>query len=132
MEKHADVARANIAAAGLSGVVDIRLGRAIETLPKLAAEGPAPFDMVFIDADKPSTADYFDWAVRLSRPGTLIVVDNVVRSGAVVDAASADPNVQGIRRFNERLATERRVSATAFQTVGSKGYDGLAIALVTH
>jgi predicted O-methyltransferase YrrM len=126
--KHADVARANIARAGLADIVDLRLGPAIETLPRLAAE--APFDFVFIDADKPSTADYFAWAIDLSRPGTLIVVDNVIRNGAVADPASTDPNVVGVRRFYERLAAEPRVSATAIQTVGSKGYDGLAIAVV--
>ena len=94
-------------------------------------EGRGPFDLVFIDADKPSTADYFRWAMRLSRPGSLIVVDNVVRKGAVTDPDSDDPNVQGVRRFYEALAAEPRASATAIQTVGSKGYDGLAVALVT-
>jgi predicted O-methyltransferase YrrM len=129
--KHAEVARANIAQAGLAGVVELRLGPALETLPRLEAEGLGPFDLVFIDADKPSTADYFVWAMRLTRRGSLIVVDNVVRKGAVADAASDDPNVQGVRRFYERLASEPGVSATAIQTVGVKGYDGFAIALVT-
>ena len=129
--KHAEVARANIARAGLAGVVDLRLGPALETLPRLAAEGQGPFDLIFIDADKQSTAEYFAWALRLARRGSLIVVDNVVRNGAVADPDSADPGVQGIRRFNEVLAAERRVSATAIQTVGSKGYDGFALALVT-
>jgi predicted O-methyltransferase YrrM len=129
--KHAEVARANIARAGLSGIVDLRVGLAIETLPKLAAEGIGPFDLIFIDADKVSTADYFAWALRLSRRGSLIIVDNVVRKGAVVDAASEDAKVQGIRRFNDVLAAEPRVSATVIQTVGVKGYDGFAIALVT-
>ena len=129
--KHAEVARANIARAGLDGVVEVRLGRALETLPRLSAEGRGPFDFVFIDADKPSNADYFTWSLELSREGTVIVVDNVVRGGAVTDAASADPNVLGVRRFNELLAAESRVSATEIQTVGSKGYDGFAIALVT-
>jgi predicted O-methyltransferase YrrM len=127
---HASVARENIARAGLAGIVDVRLGPAIETLPRLAAEGAGPFDFIFIDADKPSTADYFEWAIRLSRRGSLIIVDNVVRKGAVVDAASDDPRVQGVRRFYDRLAAEPRVSATAIQTVGSKGYDGFAVALV--
>lgn len=128
--RHAKVARANITRAGLERVIDLRLGRAAETLPKLAEEGIGPFDLVFIDADKPSTADYFDWALKLSRRGSLILVDNVVRKGAVADPSSDDPNVLGVRRFYERLAAEPRVSATAIQTVGSKGYDGLAIALV--
>jgi predicted O-methyltransferase YrrM len=129
--KHADVARANLARAGLADVVELRLGPALETLPRLAAEGRGPFDLVFIDADKPSTADYLTWALRLSRRGSLIVVDNVVRDGAVIDADSADPKVRGVRRFHEALAAEPRVSATAIQTVGSKGYDGFALALVT-
>ena len=128
--KHAEVARANVARAGLEGVVDLRLGRAADTLPGLADEGIGPFDLIFIDADKPSTADYFEWALKLSRRGSLILVDNVVRKGAVVDPASDDPNVQGVRRFYDRLAAEPRVSATVIQTVGSKGYDGFAIALV--
>jgi predicted O-methyltransferase YrrM len=127
---HAEVARANIARAGLGGVVELRLGRALDTLPGLAAEGVGPFDLVFIDADKPSTAEYFDWALRLTRRGSLIVVDNVVRDGAVVDEQSEDEVVQGVRRFYQRLAAEPRVSATAIQTVGSKGYDGFALAVV--
>jgi predicted O-methyltransferase YrrM len=129
--KHAEVARANIARAGLAGVVELRLGRALDTLPQLAAEGRGPFDFIFIDADKPSIPEYFAWALRLSRRGSLIVVDNVVRKGAVLDPASTDANVQGVRRFNEVLAAEPRVSATEIQTVSSKGYDGFAIALVT-
>lgn len=128
--RHAEVARANIARAGFADKVDVRLGRAIETLPKLLAEGAGPFDFIFIDADKPGYADYLGWALKLSRPGTLIVADNVVRDGAVADASSQDPNVQAVRRFNELLASEPRVTATALQTVGSKGYDGFAIALV--
>ena len=129
--KHAEVARANIARAGLSDVVEVRLGRALDTLPQLAAEGHGPFDLIFIDADKASNPDYFAWALKLSRRGSLIIADNVVRNGAVVDAASSDPSVQGVRRFNELLAESPRVSATAIQTVGSKGYDGFAIAIVT-
>jgi predicted O-methyltransferase YrrM len=128
--RHAEVARANFARAGLAHLIDLRVGRALDTLPQLSAEGAGPFDLIFIDADKVSTADYFTWALRLSRRGSVIVVDNVVRKGAVADAASSDANVQGIRRFNERLAAEPRVSATALQTVGSKGYDGFALALV--
>jgi predicted O-methyltransferase YrrM len=129
--RHAEVARANIARAGLADVVEVRLGKAIDTLPQLAQEGRGPFDLVFIDADKASTADYFAWALRLTRRGSLIVVDNVVRNGAVIDAASADPSVQGTRRFADALAAEPRVAATALQTVGSKGYDGLVVGIVT-
>src|SRR5205807_2467451 len=128
--RHADVARANIARAGLDQVVEVRLGRALDTLPRLAAEGRGPFDVIFIDADKVSYPDYLAWSLRLSRRGTLIIADNVVREGSVIDPASRDPGVQGVRRFNEMLAAERRVSATAIQTVGAKGYDGLALAVV--
>jgi len=99
-------------------------------LPKLAAEGRGPFDLIFIDADKPNTPDYFAWALKLSRRGALIIADNVVRDGAVIDANSDDPDVRGIRRFSELAAAEPRVSATVIQTVGRKGYDGLALALV--
>ena len=127
--KHADVARANIERAGLSHLVDIRLGKAIDTLPRLAAEGAGPFDLVFIDADKPGNADYFAWAMKLTHVGSLIIVDNVVRKGAVLDAAG-DANVQGARRLFEAMSREPRVSSTAVQTVGSKGYDGFAIAVV--
>lgn len=129
--KHSEVARANIARAGLAKAVDVRLGQALKTLPKIAAEGGGPFDFVFIDADKESTTEYFGWALRLSRPGTAIVVDNVVRDGEVANAKTTDPRVLGIRRFNESLAREPRVSATTIQTVGSKGYDGFTLALVT-
>jgi predicted O-methyltransferase YrrM len=129
--RHAATARANIARAGLAARVELHLGPALDSLPRLAAEGAGPFDLVFIDADKPNNPAYLDWAIRLARPGTLIVADNVVRGGAVIDAASTDPSVQGIRRFNERLAAEPRLSATAIQTVGCKGYDGFALALVT-
>jgi predicted O-methyltransferase YrrM len=128
--KHAKVAAANIRRAGLSRMVEIRQGPALETLPKLQAEGNGPFDLFFIDADKPSNPEYFAWALRLSRPGSVIIVDNVVREGAVVDSKSSDPNVRGVRRLNETIAAEPRVIATAIQTVGSKGYDGFAIAMV--
>lgn len=128
--RHAEVARANLARAGLADRVEVRVGPALETLPRLAAEGGPPFDLTFIDADKQSYPAYFEWALKLARPGSLIVADNVVRDGAVVDAGSADPSVQAVRRFNELMAAEPRVSATAIQTVGSKGYDGFAIALV--
>jgi predicted O-methyltransferase YrrM len=127
---HAEVARANLARAGFSGVVEVRLGRASDTLPQIAAEGLGPFDFIFIDADKVGYPEYFGWALKLSRKGTVIIADNVVRNGAVSDPASADASVQGVRRFNQLLAAERRVSATAIQTVGSKGYDGFAIAVV--
>lgn len=129
--KHADVARANIGRAGLSRSVQVRVGAALDTLPQLAAEGRGPFDLIFIDADKANTPSYFTWALTLSRPGSLIVVDNVVRDGAVVDASSQDPSVQGMRRFFELVRSEPRVDATALQTVGIKGYDGLAIVRVT-
>jgi predicted O-methyltransferase YrrM len=126
---YAEVARANIARAGLGEVVELRVGRAQDTLPGLAAEGP--FDLIFVDADKPGTPGYFQWAVKLSRRGSLIVVDNVVREGAVLEGASGDANVQGMRRFFELAATDPRVSGTALQTVGAKGHDGFAILLVT-
>jgi len=128
--RHAAVARENLDRAGVADVVEIRLGPALDILPRLAAEGAAPFDFIFIDADKPSNPDYFAWALRLARRGSLIVVDNVIRDGAVIDAASTDPAVQGVRRLNELIAAEPRVSATAIQTVGGKGYDGFALALV--
>jgi predicted O-methyltransferase YrrM len=128
--RHAEVARANIARAGLDDRVEVRLGMALDLLPGLT-ERPEPFDFIFIDADKPNNAAYFDWALRLSRVGAIIIVDNVVRGGDVIAAANDSPTVQGVRRFMERLAAEPRVSATAIQTVGSKGYDGFAIALVT-
>ncbi len=128
--EHADVARANLIRAGLGDVVSLRVGRALDVLPQLALEKHPPFDLTFIDADKACTADYFDWAVRLSRPGGLIVVDNVVRKGAILDENSSDPSVQGVRRFFELASKDNRVSATAIQTVGSKGYDGFSIALV--
>jgi predicted O-methyltransferase YrrM len=125
--KHAGVARANIARAGLAEKVDIRVGRAIDALPGLSAEGP--FDLVFIDADKPSTTDYFRWALKLSRRGTVIVVDNVIRGGKVIDPAG-DESAQGMHAFMTALSAETRVSATVLQTVGAKGYDGFALAIV--
>lgn len=130
LEKNPDYARvacANFAQAGLAEVIELRLGAAIDTLPRLAAENAGPFDLIFIDADKVSTADYFIWALKLARPGSIIIVDNVVRNGAVTDANSTDPNVQGVRRFLRLIAGEPRVSAMALQTVGSKGYDGFAL-----
>jgi predicted O-methyltransferase YrrM len=129
--RHAEVACSNIAKAGFSGVVEVRIGNALEILPQLAAEDRDPFDLIFIDADKPGYPDYFSWAMKLSRQGTVIIADNVVRNGAVADAGSTDPLVQGVRRMNELIANEPRVSATTIQTVGAKGYDGLMIAVVT-
>jgi predicted O-methyltransferase YrrM len=127
---YAAVASRNLERANLSDVVDIRVGPAAESLAKLEAGNADPFDFVFIDANKECTDDYFLRALKLSRPGTVIIVDNVVRDGAVVDAESEDPSIQGIRRFNELAANEKRVSATAIQTVGSKGYDGFAMVRV--
>ncbi len=128
--KHARIAGNNLARAGVTDRVELRLGRGLDLLPKIAEEGLAPFDFIFIDADKVGTPDYFKWALKLSRPGTLIITDNVIRKGAVADAKSSDPSVVGMRRFFELLAKEKGVSATAIQTVGSKGYDGFAIAIV--
>jgi predicted O-methyltransferase YrrM len=128
--KHAAVARANIERAGLADRVAIISGRAADVLRQLADRGEEPFDLVFIDADKASIPEYFQLSLGLTRPGSVIVVDNVVRRGAVIDAASDDPSVRGVRRFNELLSSESRVAATTIQTVGSKGYDGLTIALV--
>jgi len=128
--RHADVARANLAHAGLSDITEVRVGRALDTLRALIAEGAGPFDFVFIDADKASLPEYFAGSLALTRPGSVIVVDNVVRSGAVVDAESADAAVQGVRRLNEQVARDPRVSATTIQTVGCKGYDGFLLARV--
>jgi predicted O-methyltransferase YrrM len=130
--KHVEVARENLQRAGLASQVELREGPAATSLEQLHAEGVSPFDMIFIDADKRNNPAYLEWSLRLSRPGTLIVVDNVVRDGAVVDADSDDPDIQGIRWFFDMLAKEPRLSATAIQTVGSKGYDGLVLALVTE
>ena len=128
--RHAEVATANLERAGLAGVVEVVVGPALDTLPLLAQEGRGPFDLTFIDADKQSNADYFGWAVRLSRPGGVVVVDNVVRGGTVVDGGSDDPSVAGTRRLFEAVAAEPRVSATAVQTVGSKGHDGFLLAVL--
>ena len=129
--KHAEVARANISRAGLDRVVEVRLGRALDVLPKLAAGGAGPFDLIFIDADKPPYPEYFDWAIKLSRKGSVIVADNVVRHGEVIDESDDDPGVRAIRRLYDRIGSNPHVSATAIQTVGVKGYDGFIIALVT-
>lgn len=128
--EYAEVARNNITRAGLHHLVEIRVGKAVDTLPKLTTEDCNPFDLIFIDADKPSNPEYFAWALKLARKGSVIIADNVVRDGTVIDINSDDPKVQGVRRFNEMLSHEPRVSATAIQTVGNKGYDGFAIALV--
>lgn len=130
--KHAEVARANVARAGLTGVTEIRVGKALDLLPQIEAEATAPFDFVFIDADKVNTANYFDWALRLTRPGSLILVDNVVRKGAILDPNSDDISVQAMRSFIEKLGDTPGVTASAVQTVGGKGYDGFIIALVTQ
>lgn len=133
--RYAQLARVNIARAGFGDVVEIRVGPALETLPELEAEGAGPFDLIFIDADKGNYPGYFSWALKLSRPGTLIIGDNVVRDGAILDPDADDPSggnetIKGVRRFYEMLAAEPRVSATAIQTVGDKGYDGFVLALV--
>jgi predicted O-methyltransferase YrrM len=128
--RHAEVASANLAAAGLNQVAEIRVGPALETLPKLAEEGAGPFDLVFIDADKANIPEYFDWSVRLSRPGSVIIVDNVVRNGDLVDDSGKKPETVGVRRLHEAISKDDRVSATTIQTVGSKGYDGFTLAVV--
>ena len=128
--QYAAVARGNLDRAGLLNVVELRVGPAIEALPRLAADGEGPFDLIFIDADKASTSEYFLWSLKLSRRGTLIIVDNVIRKGALIDSTSTDPDIQGMRRFTRLLGAESRVSATVIQTVGSKGYDGFALVLV--
>ncbi|MFN2581540.1 MAG: O-methyltransferase [Candidatus Dormibacteria bacterium] len=126
---HADVARANVGGAGVRNV-EVRVGRGQETLPKMIDDGEAPFDLVFIDADKEGYPDYLRWSLQLTHSGSLIVADNVVRQGQVIDASSTDRNVIGIREFNRLLAEDRRVGATIIQTVGAKGHDGLAFAVV--
>lgn len=126
---HAAVASANIARASLRDVVDLRVGLALDTLPILAEEG-RKFDLTFIDADKPNIPQYYEWSLKLSTPGALIIVDNVIRDGRVIDDTSEDASIRGVRRLNEILATDRRVSATTIQTVGGKGYDGFTLAVV--
>jgi len=128
--KHAAVAKSNITNAGLSNLVEIRIGAALDSLAQLATESPAPFDLIFIDADKDNYPNYLPWALKFSRPGTLILADNVVRDGAILDPNHPDPRVQGTRDFLNLVAAEPRLSATALQTVGSKGYDGFAMAVV--
>jgi len=128
--RHAEVARANLARAGVDGVAEVRIGAALDTLPKLAEESIGPFDLVFIDADKANIPDYFQWGLKLSRPGAVIIVDNVIRNGAVLDDSGRDANVAGVRRLNELLNRLPEVEATTVQTVGSKGYDGFTLAIV--
>jgi len=128
--KHAEVARGNLAAAGLADRVEVRVGAALDSLPQVQADGVGPFDLVFIDADKGNNARYVRWALDLSRPGTLIIVDNVVRGGRVLDGSSEDPSVVGTRAALDLIAAEPRLTATALQTVGSKGYDGFVLARV--
>jgi len=127
---YAEVAQENIARAGLDEVVDLRVGSALDLLPELHAEGVGPFDLTFIDADKESSPAYFEWALDHSRPGALIVADNVVRDGSLADSESDDPKVRAQRQLHDSIAAEERVSATTIQTVGGKGYDGFTLALV--
>ena len=128
--KHAAVAQSNIARAGLANIVEIRIGPALDSLAQILTENPEPFDLIFIDADKPNNPNYLDFALKLSRPGTLILCDNVIREGAIIDADSTDLSVQGTRTLFEHIGANPRLAATALQTVGSKGYDGIAMAIV--
>ncbi|MBO0732237.1 MAG: O-methyltransferase [Acidimicrobiaceae bacterium] len=129
-EDHARVARANVERAGVAGEVEVRLGPALSSLPAIAAEAAPPFDLVFIDADKPSNPQYLEWALKLTRPGSVIVVDNVIRNGQVLDASSRDPTIAGTRQVLEMIGADPRLDATALQMVGSKGWDGFALAVV--
>jgi predicted O-methyltransferase YrrM len=128
--KHAAVARRNIERAGLARMVDVRVGKALDSLPVIESEGGGPFDLIFIDADKVNNPDYFEWALKLSRPGSIIIVDNVVREGGLADSRSEDPAILASRSVVELMGNDPRVEATVMQTVGTKGYDGFAIALV--
>jgi caffeoyl-CoA O-methyltransferase len=128
--KHADVARKNFEVAGLNKMIDIRIGKAIDTMPKLKADNEGPFDMIFIDADKPPYAEYLQWAIKLSRKGTLIVVDNVIREAKVLDPNATDEMVMGAQRFNKALSETEGVTATIIQTVGAKEHDGMALIVV--
>lgn len=129
-EKHANVAKENIKKAGFDNKIDILVGPALETLPTLEKKGFASFDFIFIDADKPNNPNYLKWALELSRPGTVIIADNVVRNGKVIEEDTQDQNVHGIRQFIDLLAEESRIDSTAIQTVGSKGYDGFVLGIV--
>jgi predicted O-methyltransferase YrrM len=131
-QAHAGVAQQNIIKAGLEQIVDIRVGKALDILPAIEAEGSGPFDIIFIDADKPPYTEYFEWALKLSRPGTLIVADNVIREGKILDPESNDEKVRGVQRFNKMLADNKQVTATIIQTVGNKEHDGMAIAVVNR
>jgi predicted O-methyltransferase YrrM len=128
--RHAEIARANLKNAGMSDRVEIRIGEAAKSLEALVTSGAAPFDFIFIDADKAGYPEYLNWSLKLSRPGTLIVADNVVRDGKVIEPDNPDPNIQGVRRFTDLIAAEPRLSSTVLQTVGSKGYDGFTLAVV--
>ncbi|HYA70664.1 MAG TPA: O-methyltransferase [Thermoplasmata archaeon] len=128
--KHAEVARANVARAGLTDRVDVRVGPALDSLPELEKEKRGPFDLFFLDADRPNNRAYLEWALRLGHPGSVLVVDNVVRRGSVADSSSPDPSVKGVREMIDALASERRIRATAIQTVGKKGYDGFLLARI--
>ncbi len=127
---HAEVARANVARAGFDALVDVRVGRALDSLRALEEEKRGPFDLVFIDADKQNSADYFRWGITLGHPGTVIIVDNAVRHGTIIDAQDSSPDVVGTRAVLELMSSDPRVTATVIQTVGSKGYDGFALAVV--
>jgi predicted O-methyltransferase YrrM len=129
--KHAEVARKNFARAGVENKIQLRLGKALDTLPQVAADGRGPFDMFFIDANKSNMPEYFEWSLKLARIGSVIIADNVVREGAVLDTKSEDTDIQGVRRFLEMVGKEKRVSGTALQTVSTKNYDGFALVLVT-
>ncbi len=129
-QSNADIARKNIIKAGLDPIVNIRVGKALDLLPLIEAEDPEPFDFIFIDADKPPYAEYFEWALKLSRPGTIIVADNVIREGKILDDNHPDEKVQGVQRFNKMLSANKQVTATIIQTVGGKDHDGMAVAVV--
>ena len=129
--KHADVARKNFARAGVENKVELRMGKALDTLPQIAAEGVGPFDLFFIDANKSNMPEYFEWSLKLARKGSVIIADNVVRGAAVLEADSKDADIQGVRRFLEIVGKEKRVSGTALQTVSTKSYDGFAMVVVT-
>ena len=131
-EAHAQLAKANIHNAGLSSMVEVRTGKALELLPELERQGAGPFDMIFIDADKPPYVEYFEWAIRLGRPGTIIVADNVIRNGKVLENNSTDEKVQGVQRLNAKLSSYAQVTATILQTVGLKEYDGMVIAVINQ
>ena len=129
-QSNADIARKNIIKAGLDPIVHIRVGKALDLLPLIETEDPEPFDFIFIDADKPPYAEYFEWALKLSRPGTIIVADNVIREGKILDDNHPDEKVRGVQRFNKMLSANKQVTATIIQTVGDKDHDGMAIAVV--